>query len=285
MSNWRRYAQAKEWWKIHPIDLGPAERVELAEILESVLPRVQRGHGMETFHDSISPRDAEDWIQAEAAELLQGLRRRSEETASVQGLENTLQQPIDAAIAELRKLGIRYSNWHSTYLYWDTSTRSWTQVDQVKAVEILAQREAAWLDILALPEGDRKAAVLALDTRGQAWNHCQPLHFLFRLDRFEVFTPLWHALNILNFHDEYSSIMDLLLDGQAYAHCQPSEVVADVAILTRASLEIGRSFEALRKKPMEAHALRGVKTLRAAQLGGSQRREPVARHGLCQQGG
>ena len=57
-TDWREHAKRGEWGMISWILLPGADRVELFEMLLRIVPRRERGDGVETFEGFIIPEEA-----------------------------------------------------------------------------------------------------------------------------------------------------------------------------------------------------------------------------------
>lgn len=267
MSDWRSYAQRREWRSIEIVGMTDDERSELIEILNSALPKTERGHGLQTFHGAIAPRHACSIEEAEGAVLLEGLMRKKE---SLWGFDNDpFGESYDFAVNYAKRCGLNYEGWSETYLYWGES--GWVQVSSADAKQIIAVREVRLAELDDLPREQAIEAFRALELDCDAWQNVRPISLLFRLDSFEPYTPLWHALNMLNFIDSYREDLrpeiEFGTDGD-------KRLSAD--LIAHTALAVGRSWQALLGKPAEKHAFRGMKVIKGASDGGNGRRDTLA---------
>lgn len=276
MTNWKNSAASREWHTIDIFRLGADERIELIKILEAALPMTQHGHGLETFEATLSPRHAESYQDFEGACLYRKLTRL-EEVLAPKG-ETLFEGPIELAKGHLRGLGILYKGWRETFLLWDGKDQEkWRQVDSRIAKKSIAHRARQEKAIFKLPGLEAIEAYKVLVSGERVFDIPLPLSSMFRNDQIEVNTPFWHALNILNFVDYHSELMDEI---SRHLQWPPSPEGTDftyisdlVTSIAGASLEIGKSWQSLYKKQYDTHVFRGIKVLKGASDGGSLRRD------------
>ena len=277
MGNWREHAERAEWMKIETFRLSDADRAELFELLRHIVPKRERGHGIETYEGFITPQEPCSATELQAASLVHQLEREQEREARLGDYNCPLAEPVEFAIATVQQHGIKYEGYRGTFLYWHRLQGRWLQIPGNIGAAIVAKRHDMLLSTIDCPKSERVAATrrsVAWDSL-YPWRICNSLARLFQIDAFEPNTPLWHALRILDWYENFQNASSLM---QSDNGDNPQEgVLMDAA---ESGLEIGRSYEALKKKPFELHALRGIKTLKAARAGGDGRRgkfEPKTR--------
>ncbi len=281
MSDWREHARRQEWRRIAPYHLLERDQVELIEMLQYVVPRHERGHGVETFEGFIAPEEAGSRSDYEAARLLQRLQRTQADRVRWSEREAPLGAPAKFAAETLQELGINFEGYEETYLFWHLGSHDWRQIPGRIGATILRTR----IEIRKLvreSDGDaRDAAALRLKAWESLypWRTCNSLRFLYQADRFEPNTPIWHALRIFDCYEQFS--YSLSATEAEYGH----DCSTLLKMASRSALEIGQAFEALKKKPYEPHALRGIAVSDAAGRGGAKRRrnlEPATRAVLAE---
>lgn len=252
MTGWREHAAAGQWQKIELYRLDTDELTELAAMLRNIVPRATRGHGTEEYEGHIRPEDAVCLESYYAAQILEAVQRRLEELDRC----DCVSEAAEYAKNFVRRCGMDFEGWRDTYLYWNPHRRAWQQIPSADAIAIIEHRENELSRLSELSLEDFIAGYKALELEKKPWRNCQPLHSLFQRDAFERFTPLWHALNILNWDD---ALPEYLLEN-----------CIDAAL--EAAFQIGSSYTTLIDKPNQRHAVRGKEVVRAARKGGDARR-------------
>ncbi|MGJ8583881.1 MAG: hypothetical protein ACSHXD_07320 [Marinosulfonomonas sp.] len=274
MDDWKKAAKHSRWDAIQWYELEKCQLQELENLLKNRLPNAYRGHGVEEYPGNIRPHEAktlEDW---HGALLLQDIQNK---------LCNVgvppVTQAVEYAIYVLGQYGIEFDGWDETYLYGDDQTL-WKQIESSTAQMIIAKLSICedsamenWEE-LPYPEKHQRALKLEKWKSLYPWRTCKKLSLLFRLDEFEKFTPLWHALNILNWNDlinNHKMEFDLYESKMSAKNPSDPDFFA-LNQMTSAGFEIGRSFESLYKKKFDELTLLGKKNQQGREMGAATRR-------------
>ena len=256
MGNWREHAERAEWMKIETFRLSDADRAELFELLRRIVPKRERGHGIETYEGFITPQEACSATELQAACLVHQLEREQEREARRVDYNCPLAEPVEFAIATVKQQGFKYEGYRGTFLYWHRLQDRWLQIPGNIGAAIVTRRHDMLLSIIDYPKSERVAATrrsVAWDSL-YPWRICNSIARLFQIHAFEPNTPLWHALSIFDWYELHQEAVDLTgSDDGDY----PVEDLISYAV--ESAFEIGRHYEALRKKPFEPHALHGQK--------------------------
>ena len=271
--DWRSLAKNNDWHAISFRSLSPEDLNELHDLLRAFLPKKERGHGIESYLGNIPSDVAQNRAEYNAAILLENIERNYE-TVTLDDLVEPLKQPFEFAVETLAQMELKFEEWHKTYVYWISETKSWRQISSKEALKIIARRDEELTRIFNLPIEEQYQQYEALDFKNKPWRDPKLLRALFNIDQFERFTPFWHALNILNFCESYES--NVVLVRELFEDGEVDEALLSIQVASHAALEVGRSWEALRKKPYDLHALRGLKVKRAASVGGNVRKAQTA---------
>lgn len=258
--NWRDYAERGKWYKIEAWRLSSDDAVELAAMLQGIVPRRRRGHGVETFEGWIFPHEATNYSEYYSAECLMSVQRRLRslfEPKRVAG--QVFKAAIDEAIRTIRRIGIDYQGMHNTYLYYE-SDRGLHQLDNEFGRAIMERQRQFMLDTNSDPVVVKKWMNL------YPWRRCMSLAAAWRGNAFEYNSPMDHALHILNLYEFFrEGFVDTLWGGKSVGlkggrgRVQRAHGALDFAKL---GFEIGRHYEALLKKPYEEHAVKRMETVR-----------------------
>jgi hypothetical protein len=241
VTSWREFAESRQWWKIEVFLLTKEERAELQRALEGLVPIVEQGHGIEKFMSHMLPRDARTVEQRDMAQLLQSLATHDFHSPK----HDFLRDAVNLSISVIEDHGFIYEGFNTTYLYWD---REWKQVYYWFATALREKMFRLLQDGRLLSERDWMERY--------PWRCAMPLSFHFRQREFGIYTPLWHSLNILSCYSAYNGAKS----GRSLLNA------------SEATFEMGRSYDALLKKPYEQHALVGIKNLAGRQKGAAVRR-------------
>jgi len=167
-----------------------------------------------------------------------------------------LDEAIEFAIATLQEHGIKYEGYRKTFLYWRADRSGWQQIPGSVAAAIRTKVNEMW-DRMPDPYDAESDMILrrliAWETK-YPWRTCKSLFEVFQADVFEPNSPIWHALRIFDWHVQFQDA--LLLARSDDSDHSSEELLMDAV---ESALEIGRSYEALIKKPFEPHALHGQK--------------------------
>lgn len=280
--------------------LSESDLKELAAKIWNACPKREFGHGVETYTDVLKENETNN------PESIQLICRFNDikNVAHYRNIElsfgkllkrtstNPMKEPLDYAISTISRCGVEYEGWNRTYLWQHPQTLDWHQVqadyfeDTLKSAfnsastrpitvwidsaeqeqEFLKQFENTDIEIPLIIRADLQ------DTNPDAWISAKPLNVIYNCDLMEPNTPFWHCLNILNwYHHHYEAGWSELFESGGLKNWDQEVIVEEVSKLAEAAYEIGRSYEALLKKPIETDALRGKKTLSAARQGGEIR--------------
>lgn len=270
MSFWRKYAAEGAWHKIKLDDyarLSAEDRYELIEVLRKIVPTRVRGDGLETFEDYIWP---DEYFAASADRsvegffallLLRGLLRTEE--VRLRAVWNLLGPAVELAQTTIMtELSLRgYEGLLNTYL-WQQADGSFRQVCSAfgNALHDYLASRASTDTQLETPAQRQRSYTLYPDI----WITSRPVRRIkslvefWRGHQFEPNSTLDHALSILEAELRLKAALSALgyPEGTdalgACIHVDPW-IVADFAF------SIGRHYEALKKKPVEALAITKVK--------------------------
>lgn len=270
----------------------------LANIAWERVPKREFGHGIETYVDSIELAKATP-EQSSLVLLVSSLRGEAKRRNVKLGFERTEETPdhlpfrhvIDVAIETLKQCGVVYEGWNTTYLWYDPSDSGWRQIyrgpfetylSHVSSIEhelrrptiVVSDDESEARVRSEFDEsGNPVPRIIRLDRENidpQLWTDAKSIRHLFRFDNFEPNTPFWHALNILYwYNDVYLYHWDSLINFPRLPRLNRHETALEMASAAGAAVEIGKSLDALIKKPMETHALRGMKVISGAKRAAS----------------
>lgn len=262
--DWREHARRGEWNRTSPLLLSDDDLAELKEMLRRVVPTRKRGHGVETFEGFIRPEEANSEAEYEAALFAQYLMRELERRKLKAAYDCPLDEAIEFAIATLQEHGIKYEGYRKTFLYWRADRSGWQQIPGSVAAAIRTKVNEMW-DRMPDPydaESDMILRRLIAWQTKYPWRANKSLFEVFRADVFETNTPIWHALSIFDWYEQYQDAVDLI--GSDDGDYSVEHYLKDAV---ESAFEIGRNYEALVKKPFEPHAIRGMKTVEAADKG------------------
>ncbi len=262
---WRGHAKRGDWNKIVWQSLPDADQVELLEMLRGIVPTRVRGHGVETFEGFIAANETRSYAELCALMLAEGLERWQESKVARETYDCPLYEANEYAIEILQDHGIKYEGNRETFLYWSASRGRWRQIPGSMAAALKAKQWKIRERIEDLPETERDTAIrqYVVWEAVYPWRMCKSLHMLWRIDAFEPNTPIWHALAIFDWLEQFQDAAEDIRSGDGDYSIEDNIIDA-----TESAFEIGRSYEALIKKPFEPHALRGMKTVSSASDGG-----------------
>jgi len=262
--DWREHARRGEWNRTSPLLLSDDDLAELKEMLRRVVPTRKRGHGVETFEGFIRPEEANSEAEYEAALFAQYLMRELERRKLKAAYDCPLDEAIEFAIATLQEHGIKYESYRETFLYWCAVRGRWRQIPASMGTAIRAKVNEMW-DRMPDPYDAESDMILRRIMAWQTmypWRTCKSIFEVFQADVFEINTPIWHALSIFDWYEQYQDAVDLI--GSDDGDYSVEHYLKDAV---ESAFEIGKNYEALVKKPFEPHAIRGMKTLESADKG------------------
>lgn len=246
MTSWRESAASGQWQEIDGRILSADERAELIGMLREKLPLVERGDGLKTYSGSQRAWDTttdELWYAAQLLRRMELLEWQAERDA--RRLLDPVSEAVDEAKKALRGFGIEFEGWRSTFMYRDPEKGSWNQLahELGKKIQAVSDQVEDTASNLSGKEAE------SLRQWWQAQVEADPMLGSVNLDRLhalefeEDFTPLWWAFEILRLMDR--------LD-----HWRNEN---DVQLMIESAFGIGRAFEALQNKPVEAEAQKAEK--------------------------
>jgi len=267
MSDWRKLAEQKAWREIQVWRIPLSELTELMEVIAVHVPRVERGDGLETYIGFLPPEDAETVDQYYSALLMESCQKRLIRNKKVEG--RIFDRPVRKAIEVLSWLGVEYSGLHNTFVYFPKKD-VFVQVSSDFGRSI-TERNKRWVE--ELMEGKLSHQELHRRKNMYPWRQAHPIFMAWRNGRFGENSAVDHAFHILNEYRLYRAHFYEIVRQEDYARLSGNKHkrAVGIQIVAEYGFKIGRSYEALLKKPYEAHALRGMKTVRSAQFGGQVR--------------
>ncbi len=176
---------------------------------------------------------------------------------------------VQAARETLRKHGIKYEGLDRTFLYPDPSGTGWKQIpsDRAKLVKERSNELNPFnLDDVKWDQKRRRKKIQEWNCwlNRYPWRDCSTLQEFMKYDRIKEFSDVWYACDILKNHErtlysqhiqhfDASSLSDPTVSGTApYSY-------ANMCDAYQVGLRIEVAYEALKNKPFEPHALRGMK--------------------------
>lgn len=276
MGDWRERAKGGEWHHIIEGLLSNAEHEELLGILKEIVPKRLFGDGIETYLDHILPGEAKTPEINSAAQLLQQMLRypRREFSHADQLLVSPFKDARQVAYGVLRAHNVVFEGWRNTYFYWHPKRKQFVQVRRKRAELIIANRSKLQ-ERQSAAIGDFKEfrKLLRLERTWMntyPWRRCHSLSYLWRFDEFESFTPLWHALNIISCH---SGFRDEFHEETRWAQHDVSrkDYARNLLRAVETGMEIGRSYEALKRKKYEVEAIKHMERREYGAHGGKER--------------
>jgi len=269
MSDWLALAKAKAWNEIFTHKLSEAELVELSCLLRKTLPRTTRGHGLSARDGPILPRHAMTLEEHDAARLLVRVERILNTRAQLSS--EPIQTARKRAVEALAACGVIFEGLDDTYLYWYPAQRKWCQVMAATAQALVQRRVALEEKLVELPPEQRNLAYADYFPDSEPELHCYPLALLFRTDSFDEYTTFWHAVNALDLLEAIESF-GMELEARLHRSKARSDILEKVSLICGHAISVGAEIEALDRKAVEPHAIRGIGTLRASHNGGEARK-------------
>lgn len=241
--HWRNLAQAGDWGNIDPLRLDENERAELRSMLEEIVPKVIKGHGIELFEAHINPDEAGDLNQYLAASLLSYLKQIAPITFKEYFSE------IDKAVNSakeiiLKELNVDFEGLQDTYLYKDEAG-NYRQIRSDIGSALKAKREGMIFQDYADMNAARNSILRW--TSLYPWRSADTLKEFWRREAFSPNSPLDHALHILNWH----SLFNVDLDASSESDEQSA---FESHFIAKAAYWIGRHQEALIRKSVDVYA-------------------------------
>lgn len=272
--NWRKFAEQRQWQRISYWRVPDEDLEECFAMLCEVVPVVEKGDGIEVYRDFLSAAEAKDEETYHAAWLLDGIRSRINRKEPREGISAFLQEAVSYAEQVLLQHGIEFEGMHSTYIYWDADGQLVQLRQDIGAA--LFERTERWRNELVynLPDESKvtlEAAIMRNEHRLDLypWRRATHLYAAWRAGRFPEYSAIDHAIALLNSYHFFQSSFWLALNPQYYGYIGNKGERGVAALhLARSAFQIGREYEALRKKPFEIHAIRGIKTVKSASAGG-----------------
>lgn len=259
-------------------------------------PKREFGHGVEIYTDAMKLDEVSDPSERNTIELYRRMRwiarRRHIELGFGPDQRSAVHTPLTSAIraAEdfLESCGIDYEGWQDTRLFFNHATMQWHQIP-LEEYERLWDGNVRFFEPSILVSDanheeqlrkeflDRNLRVpILIRTDREASNEeilllSRSLPELLRAERFEPNTPFWHAINILSwYHSHCLPTWNELINNKGHSNWGRNEIAEETMTMIGAAYEIGRSHDALIKKPYEPHALRGMKVIASARKGALQ---------------
>ncbi len=279
--------------------LNREELFSLGVALWKILPKRQMGHGVETFEGPLKYNETSSDEQRRLLQLWFRLNNTSIHLteplpkpfeAPPKPEQNPLKEPVDFAIQYLNQCGLDFEGWETTYLFFDIEDGDMRQVERATYEEwrkASTEQEPAdtkelriIVDSLEHAEEIKKefqdagislpSIVVAEQTTKEIENlyRVRSIKSHYQVNNFEEFTPFWHAVNILHwYHECYMAEWKNAIIDRFGTHYRRNVLANSLQCIALSAFEIGRSYEALKKKKFEGAALTGLKVksgLRAA---------------------
>ena len=270
MSDWRKLAEQKAWREIEFWKIPHSELSDLVEVIAPHVPRVKRGDVVETYTGFLPPEDAETIEQYYSASLMETCQKILSYNSREQG--QIFDRSVQKAIEVLNFFGIEYNGLHDTFVYF--SDRDYfVQLDHKLGSRIF-ERDRRWVEEFG--EGLISGQELYRRQNLYPWRKSHPILIAWRNGRFGENSALDHAFFILNEYRLYRShFYEFVYQCESSASKGKHNWASGVQLAAEYGFRIGRSYEALLKKPYEPHALRGMKIVRSAQSGGQVRAQQI----------
>lgn len=272
---WREHALTGDWHLINEEDVSKDDLPHLLDMLRAEVPERLVGHGVEVSWGYLSavevvdvylgvhpesenydiPYDSQgrpderamnrDYRAARALERFQAI---DSENGPKRPFGEIFKPAVEAAIETARENGIVYNGMDDTYIVrrWDRSFRSLPP----RRGRILHEKK-----LMVLQESSPQEALAWL--RQYPWRGLETLNRAWEMGAFERNSPIDHALHILNENRLLGDWLVIARTPQRYRSTGVgnSGFRALLAMkIADAGFRIGRHFEALRNKPVEAHA-------------------------------
>lgn len=245
-SDWRTYAKKNQWHKFDIRDVLVQDHPELMIMLKEFLPKRVFGHGVEFYEDFITPEDARDKNEYNAAFMLSVIR------ISTEGLIGDVEFDFFGKAERLAKsvlftqLGVQYEGCQHTYLYNDKNG-GWHQLPSNVGVAIVKRRD------------DRRSVLNETDFKKWAllypWRRTLTLHQLLSLQHgLAPNSPAEHAAHLLGSIEIYQDSLNNLGAGIG-------QFGMELQRLAEASFVVGRQYAILRKKPYEEYAAKKIEEI------------------------
>jgi len=275
------------------------------ERLQTIVPMRQYGDGLETYEDYLAPQHAETEAMFNAARELSLIRGVLGKTHSMPAGEHALSlaHAAQTAINTLAELGITYVGFDATYVFWSPKRGRYIQQDTEQRQKLMqrAERDIGYRFLTGryensfernadLPNHQSPAVTSQQRSEADAWQLAYPwrssnrLNTLFRLGRLEPNSRIWHAARILSrgarIEDSFAYVAKVSVDEPL----RNEDVIEHMREVAETSLLIGKSAEALVKKPLEYDKIeRTEATERRAKAGGrkSASQGPCVSKPLC----
>jgi hypothetical protein len=276
MGDWRQRAKHREWHCIIVDLLSDEDCDELFAMLNDEVPQRTWGDGLETYPDYIRPHEAKSVQIGAAARLLWEMRNfpRTKYSRNFERLESPFRDARRLAHDVLYTHDVVFEGWQNTYFYWQPRRKIWLQI-KGKRREIIVQKRKQ------IQDRRMEAVVNELDFRqllraerawmsAYPWRRCQSLAYLWRFDHFEPFTPLWHALQILGCHSGFrEEFSEETRYGQG--EVSPKAYAGHLLRSVEIGIQIGTSYEALKRKRYEEPAIKHMDRIKYSSTGGKER--------------
>ena len=287
---WREYAEAGQWWRICEDFVSREDREELLTLLAAKVPTRECGDGLKTFENFIHPSEAATAQEADAARLAHKLKQWeiSEAKTSVptdlRPFTDPFIEPVQAAQETFQRYGFKYEGLASTFVYWHPAANRWKQIRGERAKLVNERSEGLnpydpdqfeW-------DQDRRKVLYQewLHWRNRfPWRCCSTLQDLMKRNCLTPFTDIWYACEILRAYERtiFSKYTQPFSPPKPYGPLFSSAGQYSYAHLCdayQAAQHIGAAFEAMKNKPYERDAIRGIKVAE----GGRSRQGKFAGH-------
>jgi hypothetical protein len=266
MSDWRELGAKGDWdkvdgWRI--LSIGGAELRELRAHLKSIVPKILRGDGVETYWDYATSWEIPSARTSRAADLLAIVNRSSLRELPPVGL--FCEDEIELAHSTLEAEGIFFEGMHETFIYWNGDSWVTVRSDIGKA---LRDRRDALEESAALrfqDDVDKFSEVVKKWRSLYPWRNVTSLYRAWKAGDFVPNSAADHALRLLSEYRNFRDLFEEILNSSGRNPYGKSSIgnkgyrAVSLLAFARFAMNIGTEAEALRKKPYEPLALGRLK--------------------------
>lgn len=276
--NWREHVKNGEYWRINILaDLPIKELYALQDVLQKIVPKKDYGDGVRGFTDNITPFFSENESDYHAASLLKNIRRDLHWAHGWYSGQtyDPFKKSVSYAIEILSVHNITYHGNDKTFIFWSKSRRRWVQFDTELRRKIFnkGQREVGYKfsydgespfddsnsDLPLYENHDYKTRELPkrfIWLSKYPWRcETETLRKHFKEDNIELYSQLWHAVNILQHYTEFKRLFDEMVGAQREKQMGRRRIALNILAIADCSVKIGESFEAACMKKVEHETL------------------------------
>jgi hypothetical protein len=240
------------------------------------VPKRQFGDGVGVFEDFIRPHHAQTHDMFEDANRLYWARKLLDEFESDDFSEDSdrLTGAVTLAIEALASLDIIYQGLRGTLVYWSEEQECFIQIDveQRKQGFLEAQRKIGYrFDVgelreefgenADLPDSSYTTVTPEQRAAAESWLQEHParwggasLSTMIAIELVEPQSRLWHIIRVLECHEWMQEIRKSIASRSSMSTVSQSELLDYVHDVSEICVAMGKSAEALEKKPIEYEA-------------------------------